>query len=443
MACSVTAPWDCVASIAGHAASGIAKDAFTSIADQFGKAAASMIHWLWAQIGTATAVHLGGRGFALDWGIVGAIAAVVAVGLFVIQVMASVLRRDPGGLARAGRGLLVAFLGSAAAITATDLLLSAVDALSNGVVKAATGGSIQQLGVHLVSATALAEATDPAGVLLLALVAIVAVVIVWFAMTVRKLLIVVTAVFAPVAFAGSLADITSAWVRRWIETTVALVFSKLILVVIFVVGLGILVDGVGQTSAAGAGGVTQALTQTAAGLLVLCLSGFAPWLALRLVHFSGDHFAQLHAHAGAVGSAPGQAVAAPRKLQAQLNGLSASRQDQGSGRPESVPPAKDQSPAADGGTAGSTAGLPASGKDAGSGAAMGGGKTTAALGGLSTAGAVTAVLAARQAGRTVAGATGDMAASAGSPEASPQKAASAPGEPAGHPSGEPGAGEES
>src|SRR5690242_7936229 len=63
---------------------------------------------------------------------------------------------------------------------------------------------------------------------------------------VRQVLIVVTAVFAPLAFAGSLADITVAWTRRWVETTVALIVAKLILVLIFVVGLGLLVDGVGQ-----------------------------------------------------------------------------------------------------------------------------------------------------------------------------------------------------
>jgi len=416
MACSVTTPWDCVTSIAGHAASAIAKDAFSSIADDFGKAASGMIDWLWAQIGTATAVHLGGPGFSLDWGIVAAIAGVVAVGLFVVQVIVSVLRRDPGGLARAGRGLMVAFLGAAAAITVTDLLLSAVDALSNGVVEAATGGSIQQLGGSLLSATALAEVADPAGVLLLSLVAMVAVVVVWFAMTVRKLLIVVTAVFAPVAFAGSLADITSSWVRRWIETTIALVVSKLILVVIFVVGLGILVDGVGQASG---GGATQAITQAAAGLLVLCLAGFAPWLALRLVHFSGDHFAQLHAHAGAVSSAPVQAVAAPSKLQAQLDRFSNVHQGPGApGRSGPAAAANDQKPPLETASA-AVGGLPGGGQTASSAGSVGSAPAVGAAAGPAAAVAVGAA-AARQGAQAAAGAVGEMSGASG-PETSPAK----------------------
>jgi hypothetical protein len=104
-------------------------------------------------------------------------------------------------------------------------------------------------------------------------------------------LIVVTAVFAPLAFVGSLADITVAWTRRWIEMTVALIFSKLILVLIFVIGYFMLVRGAGQAGS----GVTQEITQVVAGVIVLALAGFAPWLALKVVHFTGDHAQQLHA----------------------------------------------------------------------------------------------------------------------------------------------------
>jgi hypothetical protein len=100
----------------------------------------------------------------------------------------------------------------------------------------------------------------------------------------------VTAIFAPIAFAGSLADITVSWTRRWIETTIALIASKLILVIIFVAGYGILIEGVGQSGS----GVTQKVTQVISGILVLFVAGLAPWLALKVVHFTGDHAQQLH-----------------------------------------------------------------------------------------------------------------------------------------------------
>src|SRR5579884_4299945 len=269
-------PTACVTTVA----KAVAGDAFGAIAAAFGRAADAAINWLWAQIGSATAVSLGGAGFGLEVGIVASIAGVVAVGLFVIQLATSTLRRDPGGLARAGKGLVVAFLGAGVAIGTLDAALRAVDDLSAGVVQVATGGSITQMGHTLLSAGAITAATaNPAGILLLSLGALAAVVIVWAALMVRKVLIVVTAVFAPLAFAGSVADVTVSWARRWIETTAALVVAKLVLVVIFVVGLGMVSSGVGQA---------------VSGLLVLALAGLAPWMALRIVHFVGDQAQSLH-----------------------------------------------------------------------------------------------------------------------------------------------------
>jgi hypothetical protein len=276
---------------ASNVAKSVAGDAFHSIAESFGSAADHAVNWLWSQMDSATAVHLGGKGFGLEIGITGAIAGTVAVGLFAIQIIQSVLRREPGGLARAGKGLLIAFLGGAVAIAVVNLLLGATDALCNGIVKVATGTNIAGLGKLVLGSTALTgSVTGSAALLLLSLACIAATVIVYVALVVRKVLIVVTAIFAPIAFAGSLADITVSWTRRWIETTIALIASKLILVIIFVAGYGILIEGVGQSGS----GVTQKVTQVISGILVLFVAGLAPWLALKVVHFTGDHAQQLH-----------------------------------------------------------------------------------------------------------------------------------------------------
>ena len=47
---------------------------------------------------------------------------------------------------------------------------------------------------------------------------------------VRSALIIVAVVVAPLAFAGGAARITSTWVRRWIQVTLALILSKLAIV---------------------------------------------------------------------------------------------------------------------------------------------------------------------------------------------------------------------
>jgi hypothetical protein len=321
MACAVTNPVDCVGDVFGGAAASVADSAFSAIAHDFGQAADSVVSWLWQQISAATTVSLSGKGFATDLAITASIAATVGLGLFAIQIAVSVLRREPGGLARAGRGLLVAFVTGAAAIAMVNLLLAAVDDLCNGVVQVATGGSINQMGNRILAASALSNVSNPAAVILLALVVVAATVVVWAALMVRKLLIIVAAVFAPIAFAGSLADITVAWVRRWIEIMVALVVSKLILVIIFAVGLGVLVDGVGEAPQAGAGHATQSVTQTVTGALILVMAGFAPWLAIKLVHFAGDSFHTIHAHAGAVGAAATTVASAPQRMNAMASKL--------------------------------------------------------------------------------------------------------------------------
>jgi hypothetical protein len=284
---------------AGAVAKSVAGDAFNSIAKSFGLAADHAVNWLWSQLSAATAVHLGGAGFELELGITGAIAGTVAVGLLTIQIIQSVLRREPGGLGRTAKGLVVAFIGGGAAIAVVDLLLGATDSLCAGVVKLATGTDITGLGKLILAPTALtATVVGSAALLLLSLGCIAATVIVYVALVVRKVLIVVTAVFAPLAFAGSLADITVSWTRRWIETTVALIVSKLILVLIFVAGYGILIEGAGEAGS----GTTQKVTQVISGVLVLFLAGFAPWLALKVVHFTGEQAHQLHAlGASAVG----------------------------------------------------------------------------------------------------------------------------------------------
>jgi type IV secretion system protein TrbL len=314
MACGPTDPLGCVSDLAGGAAKKIAGDAFSAIARDFAQAADSAVNWLWGQMSAATSVTLGGTGWETDLTITTALAVSIGLGLFVIQVTASTLRREPGGLARACRGLVVAFIAGGAAIAVTNLLLAVSDALSAGIVQVGTGTTIQGMGRQLLGATTLATVTNPALEILVALAMIAATAIVWFALMTRKLLIIVAAVFAPVAFTGALSDITSSWVRRWIETMIALIASKIILVTIFVVGLGALENGVGETSPTGIGHAGQTTTQIVVGVLILLMAGFSPWLAIKLVHFAGESFHAVHASAGSVSQGAQTAIAAPQKI---------------------------------------------------------------------------------------------------------------------------------
>ncbi|OIQ78700.1 TrbL/VirB6 plasmid conjugal transfer protein [mine drainage metagenome] len=106
----------------------------------------------------------------------------------------------------------------------------------------------------------------------------------------RKAALVLIAVFAPVAFAGSAWDQTRVWTRRWLEIVAALVFCKVVIVVVFVVGASAF-TGTGPVTAQPSGGSTPGITGTLSnalvGLLLLTIAVFAPWLTWRFVHWSG------------------------------------------------------------------------------------------------------------------------------------------------------------
>jgi type IV secretion system protein TrbL len=297
-------------SLGGH----FADDAFSKMAHSFGDAAASSVNWLWRQLNEATTINLNSAGIAKDLVATGAIAGILCTGLFVIQVITAALRREPGGLARGVRGLFIAIVASTFAIAATKIVLVAVDELSAGVVKFATGSNIDGLGSRFAIAANLAAVTNPAGLLLFSLVILAAVVIVWAAMMIRKMLIIVAAVMTPLAFAGGAADITRSWVRRWIEFTAALIASKLLLVIMLMIGLSVF-EGAGMANNSnGHSSAGQVGTQLATGSVLLLLAGLAPWIAIKMFHFAGDSLHAVHAQAQGARSGAQSMVAAPRKV---------------------------------------------------------------------------------------------------------------------------------
>lgn len=285
------------------------------MAGWFAQAAADAANGLWGQIGSATTVNLDSPHLSADLLATSAIAVVLCLGLFVIQVITSVLRREPGGLARAIKGLVIALVASVFALAVTKALLAAVDSLSDGVVAYTMHTNMQGLGDQLALTSIVSASNNPAIVLLLSIVVLVAVVVVWAAMMIRKMMIIITAVMTPLAFSGATADITRGWVRKWIEFMAAMIASKLLLVIIFMVGVSVL-EGAGQAPGAGAG---QDLTQLIIGALILLMGGFAPWIAIRMFHFAGDTLQSAHATAAQGSSGARAVVAAPVKANAMAS----------------------------------------------------------------------------------------------------------------------------
>ncbi|MFC7597590.1 hypothetical protein ACFQU3_19915 [Terrabacter sp. GCM10028922] len=306
---------------AAAAASSMVNDAFTRTAAFFADAAVTATNWLWQQINVATSIDLNSPALRREMAITGAIAGVVCVGLFVIQLITAALRREPGAISRAVKGLFISALGTGFALASTRLLLGAVDALSEGVVHHAIGTNMQGIGAKLALAN-VTSMSNPAITLALSLAVLCSAVIVWFAMMIRKMLLIISAVMAPIAFAGATAELTRSWVRKWIEFVCAMAVSKLVLVLILSTGVAV-IEGAGLAGSQ----PTQVGTQLAIGVLILLLGGLSPWLAMRMCTFVGDAMYAAHSTAGHAATGARTAIAAPQKaamLYSQGRALSAS-----------------------------------------------------------------------------------------------------------------------
>jgi hypothetical protein len=77
------------------------------------------------------------------------------------------------------------------------------------------------------------------------------------------------------------------------------------------VGISV-VEGAGQAGS----GVGQGVTQLATGSLILLMGGFAPWVAIKMFHFTGDALAGAHAYAAQAPTGAQTVIAAPAKMHA-------------------------------------------------------------------------------------------------------------------------------
>ncbi|MBE3073582.1 MAG: hypothetical protein IMZ75_01335, partial [Actinobacteria bacterium] len=227
------------------------------------------------------------------------------------------------------------------------------------------------------------------------------------------------------------------------EFMAAMVASKLLLVIIFMIGVSV-IEGAWMSTRPGPG---QELTQLATGSLILLMGGFAPWAAIKMFHFTGDALHTAHASVAQAPSGGRAVLAAPQKLNAmhsQASHAAAKMSSTGAGTPARSQPPKENtevltekptqggppgggvSPGVAGGGQPTAATAKSIGAGTGSSATAGGSGGAAAAGGSAAAAAVVApvvvaaatVAAAKKAAN--AAATGaSQAAPAPAPAASP------------------------
>jgi len=258
---------------------------FDWLASSMAGAAAWLMETMWTVFDTTTLVDLTQPGFVSVYNLLFGIALFIVAIFFFLQLITGMIHRDPTALSRAALGAGKSILGSFVVITLTTVLLEIVDQLCIGLIQAA-GETTESMGNQLLllsqALAGLNIAAPGVGAIVsifLAGLMIAAIGIVWFSLLIRKALILVTVVLAPLALSGASWDVTKGWIGKWATFLIALIVSKLVLVVVFLVAIT-------QVATPIDSGLT-AVTEPIAGIVLLGIAAFAPYMVYRLISFIG------------------------------------------------------------------------------------------------------------------------------------------------------------
>lgn len=270
---------------AGDAAASLVTAPFDWLAQGMANVAAWMFESVWTVFDTTTMVDVSSTQYTGVYNILFGVAVFVMLAFFMLQVIGGMIRREPAALSRAVLGLAKSILGSFVAITLVAVALEITDQLAIGIVHAA-GTNMNEMGTRIgllaggLGTIGLA-APGAAAILtiFLAGLAIGAAVIVWISLLVRKALLLIAIVFAPIAMAGASWDQTRGWIGKWATFVIALIISKLVLVVMFLLATA-------QISAP-IDADLQSVSDPIAGVVLMLMAGFAPYMSYKAINFMG------------------------------------------------------------------------------------------------------------------------------------------------------------
>lgn len=274
-----------VCDVAGEAAATVVAAPFDWLAQAMGGAAGWLIEAMWSVFDTTTLVDVQTVGFTSVYNLIFGIGVFLVLIFFCLQLITGLIRRDPTALSRAALGAAKSVLGAFVVVTLTALALEVVDQLCIGIIQASgettgtMGDKIILLAAGLSGINIAAPGVGAIVTIFLAGLMIAAVAIVWFSLLIRKALLLVGVVLAPIAFAGASWDATKGWIGKWAAFVIALIISKLVLVVIFLLAITQIATPIELDIAA----VTEPIT----GIVLLGIAAFAPYMVYRFVSFVG------------------------------------------------------------------------------------------------------------------------------------------------------------
>lgn len=252
------------------------------IAKSAGELAASAADLAARAVDSTTRVDLTASWFKDNYELLLPIGLLLTVGTFVLQLMRAAWRRDERALAQAASGTLIGVLFAFSAIAFTTVALTVVDALSAGLFKAANT-SVDD-AIRRVIKVSLYGPMYELGWLVPTFVAIGAAIgafLYWAAMVARKVGILILVSLAVFAGAGGGWEVARKWRRGWIEATATLIVSKLLMTIVFLIG----VSAMGKSDPDEG---LAALSDAMAGVVILVLVLLCPYVTYKFVHWASE-----------------------------------------------------------------------------------------------------------------------------------------------------------
>ena len=259
---------DAVGSVAGWAWDKVTTGIYTWLANGL----ALLIEWVWSILDSATTPRLTASWFRNDLAAqVGLLALAVTVAMMLASAMQAALAGRPEQIGDAVKEGVRAIVGSALTITVVDVLIGVVDEASAMVWQVGRPDLVRMLeGIVVVATTSGPLATTFVGpvCLLIGFLGLIGLVV---SLMMRSALIYVAAALAPLVWSANVLPTFRGSARKLIHLTVALVLSKLAIVITLVVAVKLIAHPAGDPES------TSIVNDGAAAVGVL-MAGFVCFL---------------------------------------------------------------------------------------------------------------------------------------------------------------------
>ncbi|GHG02778.1 ATP-binding protein [Streptomyces albogriseolus] len=233
-------------------------------------------------VNTTTKVDLNAGWFVDNYEMLLPLGLVLLVATFCAQLVRAAIRRDGQALAQAFTGTMSGVLFAFCAIAFTTVAVEVVDAVSDGLFKTAHL-NIESAVRRIVKVNQIGGLSGLGWLVpvVAGLGAAIGAFLYWCVMMVRKVGILVMVTLAVFASAGGGWEVARRWRKGWIEATATLVVSKLLMTVIFVLGIA----AMGKTEAKDG---IAALADVMSGIVIMVLVLLCPYAVFKFVHWAAD-----------------------------------------------------------------------------------------------------------------------------------------------------------